>query len=232
MFSRKFLLGLSALLLIIAAMVPAGLASAHERRQVGDLWMVVGWKVEPALNNEPNSLDLRVYRLKPGTDPAAQTAADRLPILGLEKTLKAELSFGDKKTELVVKSRFNDPGAYDGIVVPNTVGDYTFRIYGTIEGTNVDQKFTSADKKFGAIEDTVPISFPAKAQSVNDVLVKLEDLQKSVDANKAAVDALKAAPAAASSESDSDSSANTLAVIALIVGVLGVGVGGYAIVKK
>jgi hypothetical protein len=228
MLSRKSLLGLSAVLILVAAIIPAGLASAHERRQVGDLWMVVGWKTEPALNLQPNSLDLRVYRLKPGTDPAAQTAADRLPVTGLEKTLRAELSFGEQKRELEVTARFNDPGAYDGLVIPNTVGDYTFRIYGAIEGTNIDEKFSSADKKFNAVQDTAPISFPAKAMSVSDIAVQLEDLKKTVDANTAAITGI----GSAESDSDSESGSNTLAIIALIVGALGVGVGGYAVVKK
>ena len=227
MFRRSFLLGLSVALIAVAAILPAGLASAHERRQVGDLWMIVGWKTEPALNNEPNSLDLRVYRLKPGTDPNTQTAADRLPITGLEQTLKAEVLYGEKKKDLTVTARFNDPGAYDGLVLPNTAGDYTFHIFGTVEGTAVDQKFNSADKKFGAIADTASITFPAAPQTAGDALAKIEDLQKSVDANTAAIAKMD------SSSSDSDSgSSNTLAIIALILGALGLGVGGFAVIKK
>ena len=141
-------------------------------------------------------------------------------------------------TEMVtVAVRRIDPGARHSLldvlhgarvrVLPNTAGDYTFHIFGTVEGTAVDQKFNSADKKFGAIADTASITFPAAPQTAGDALAKIEDLQKSVDANTAAIAKM------GSSSSDSDSgSSNTLAIIALILGALGLGVGGFAVIKK
>ena len=39
-------------------------------------------------------------------------------------------------------------------------GDYTFRIYGTIDGTEIDESFTSGPETFGAVEDPAPLQFP------------------------------------------------------------------------
>lgn len=229
-FFRALSVALLTLSLGVIAISPIAGASAHERRQVGDLWMVVGWKAEPALLDEPNALDLRVYRLKEGTDPAAQTAADRIPVLGLDKTLKATVTYGDKqKRDLTLAPRFNDPGAYDGLVFPNAVGDYTFEISGTVEGVTVSQKFTSADGKFGKIEDTKALLYPNSAVTTGELLAKIEDLEKQITD----LEGDHSAPAAsAETEEDDDSSSNTLPIIALVLGLAGLGVGGAAFLKK
>ena len=66
-----------------------------------------------------------------------------LPVEGLEETLKAEVIFGDQTMELPLTARFNTPGAYESVFFPMKPGDYTFRIYGTIDGTEIDESFTS-----------------------------------------------------------------------------------------
>src|SRR5262245_56075990 len=65
----------------ILALLPAT-ALAHERRQVGPYNFVVGWFNEPAIQGEPNSLDLTI------------TDANGNPVEGAEKTLKVAIAFG------------------------------------------------------------------------------------------------------------------------------------------
>jgi hypothetical protein len=39
-------------------------------------------------------------------------------------------------------------------------GDYTFRIFGTIEGTEIDETFSAADGQFSSINPIEDIQFP------------------------------------------------------------------------
>jgi hypothetical protein len=115
-------------------------AAAHERRQVQSFTFVVGWLNEPAYVNLPNAIDLRISR------------ADGTPVTGVEQTLKVEVGAGDKKTEVQLLPRFNTPGAYDGRIVPTATGAYTFRLFGTVEGAQVNETFTAGPNTFGLIE--------------------------------------------------------------------------------
>src|SRR5688572_10238725 len=87
----------------------AAAASAHERREVGDYELAVGFTGEPALVNEPNGLDLRV-QLGHGDDGT--------PVEGLQDTLDAEISFAGETKELELRARFGQPGAYTSDIIP------------------------------------------------------------------------------------------------------------------
>jgi hypothetical protein len=60
--------------IMLLAMAP-GIASAHEKRQVGAFTFVVGFINEPAIVDQPNSIDLTI------------TDASNQPVTGVEKTL-------------------------------------------------------------------------------------------------------------------------------------------------
>lgn len=216
--------GLAALMAVVA-IAPA---AAHERRQVGGLWMVVGWKNEPALLDQPNALDLRVYRLKDGVDPAKQTADDRIPIEGLDKTLKAEVSFsgGGDKMPLTLKPRFRDPGAYDGLAMPTKAGDYTFRVFGAVEGKDVNESFTSGPGTFGTVEDLKPLQFPVKLTPNVDLTARVEKIEAQL--NQAGAKPAASSPVSAAAESDGDADTTLPTVLAVLALVASVGAAGMA----
>src|SRR5207247_9679128 len=97
----------------------SNIALGHERRAVGPYTFVVGWINEPSYVNLLNSLDLTV------TETSGGKAVE-----GLDKTLKADLTFGGSATAqpLALAARFGQPGKYSGYVVPTTFGDYTFHL--------------------------------------------------------------------------------------------------------
>ncbi len=135
-----------------------GFASAHERRTVGKYQMVVGWINEPAYLNDRNSLDLTICNGDCKTENGVVTN----PIKNAQETLKAEVSSnGIAPIALTLSPRFGADGKYNGWVYPTKTGDYTFHIYGTINGDNVDEKFSSGPKTFGTIEE--PLQYPVKA---------------------------------------------------------------------
>ncbi|HEU5432248.1 MAG TPA: hypothetical protein VFU81_11330 [Thermomicrobiales bacterium] len=145
-------------------------ASAHEHRTIanGQINVVVGFRDEPAFAGLKNGLDLTVMKLGPtptaGTPAAASDDGPTgAPVTGLEKTLKAEVLYGDQTMELTLTPRWNTPGAYDGVFFPMKPGDYSFRLYGTIDGAQVDETFTSSPTTFGPVEDPTPLEFPKAA---------------------------------------------------------------------
>jgi hypothetical protein len=143
-------------------------ALGHERRAVGAYTFVVGWINEPSYVNLLNSLDLTV------TETSGGKAVE-----GLEKTLKADLTFGGSTTPqpLTLAARFGLPGKYSGYVMPTKVGDYTFHITGTVGTTNIDEKFESGPGRFGSIESTDPLQYPQKVLSNADLAARLDSIQ-------------------------------------------------------
>lgn len=137
------------LLVLIFSAMTASVASAHGHTEVGDYELVIGFHNEPAYQGEPNGLDLFVTNKKTGEK-----------INGLEDTLKAEISFGGSTKALQLKPQWGQDGAYTAYVLPTKEGDYTWHIFGTIQGTPVDVSMTSSPTTFGSVEAKSTIAFP------------------------------------------------------------------------
>jgi hypothetical protein len=131
-------------------------AAAHDWRDVADgrYQIVIGFLIEPALQNQPNGIDLRV------TDNVETDATGkRKPIEGLEQTLQAEaIAAGDGtvwSVPLVVRDGM--PGKYAGYFTPTEAGQYTFHIFGTIADQAIDERFDSGPGRF---DDVTPADAP------------------------------------------------------------------------
>jgi hypothetical protein len=146
----------------------SNVALGHERRTVGPYTFVVGWINEPSYVGLLNSLDLTV----------TETSGAK-PVEGLDKTLKADVTYGGLTTPqpLTLAARFGQPGKYTGYVMPTKVGEYTFHITGTVGTMNIDEKFTSGPGRFGSIEPTEPLQYPSKVISNDDLAARLDQLQ-------------------------------------------------------
>ena len=165
----RLLAAMAAVAVVVSSFaVNTNVALGHERRTVGPYTFVVGWLNEPAYVNLLNSLDLTV------TETAGAKAVE-----GLDKTLKADLTFGGSATPqpLTIAARFGLPGKYSGYVMPTKVGDYTFHITGTVGTMNIDEKFESGPGRFGAIESTDALQYPQKVTSNADLAAKVDQLQ-------------------------------------------------------
>lgn len=154
----------------ILALLPMT-ASAHEHRDVADgqYTLIVGFLNEPAYSGEINGLDLRVSKADPTATPAADDdEAAGVPVEGLDATLQAEVIYGDQKMALPLSPRYNQPGAYASYFFPTQPGDYSFHIWGTIEGVSIDETFTSGPDTFGPMEDPAPLQFPKPASAAGN----------------------------------------------------------------
>lgn len=153
---RRVVGGVVLAALALAGLTP-GVASAHERRAVGDYTFVVGFLKEPAFEGEPNGIDLRVSR----GDQAIE---------GLEQTLKAEVIVGGQSMPVPLRPRFRQPGAYDGDFVPTRAGSYTFRFTGTVDGQAVDERFESGPGRFNDVQALTPLQFPDKVPTTAELM--------------------------------------------------------------
>ena len=141
-----------------AALLFTMTASAHGRTQVGEYELVIGFHNEPAYQGEPNGLDLFV------TNTATNERVN-----GLEDTLRVEIVHGASKQELTLETQFGQEGAYTAHVLPTEAGDYTWHLWGEIEGTPVDVSMTSSPDTFGAVEPKSLIAFPAAEPTLTEL---------------------------------------------------------------
>jgi hypothetical protein len=147
-------------LAIIAASVGLSFAAptvlGHEERQVAGYDIEVGLIDEPVFVGDRSGLEMFVHK------------GDQ-PVEGLDKTLKATVSYGDRSIELALSPRESDAGAYESVFIPTAAGAYTFHITGTIEAATIDETFTSSPSGFGEVEDVASGQFPAQLPSVVDL---------------------------------------------------------------
>jgi len=195
-------------------------ALAHEHRAVGNYEFVVGWLNEPALAYEPNGLSLRITLFANGVpaEESEEAEAEGQPVEGLEETLEAEIIAGGgaQTRALTLEPAFNDPGHYESVIIPTVPGDYTFRVFGDLEGQEIDESFVSGPETFSVIEDVGELQFPEELPSN-------AELQTEVDA---------LGNGDSSSASSSDDTARILGIIGIIVGVIGLGAGGLAVASR
>ena len=181
-------------------MLTAGPAAAHESREVGDYTFVVGWYDEPAFANQPNGPEVTITKGK--EDPIVK---------GVE--LEVDVIFGEESITYPLEPAFvvgvfGDPGNYNANLFPTRPGTYTFHIYGTVEGREVDEEFTSSEETFSDIEDPAEIAFPAADPNNQQLASRVEE------------------------EADSVSGARTLGLIGIVVGVVALVISGTILARR
>ncbi len=172
---RWLALPASAALLCLLLLLPAT-ASAHEQRDVSNKYhFVVGFLNEPAIQNQMNSIDLTVT-----------TLADKKPVEGADKTLKAEVIVGGNAASmpLPLEARFGLPGKYASYFMPTATGSYTFHIAGTINGDAIEQRFESGPNTFGDVEAIAPLEFPNKLADSADLTSQLAAARSAADSGR------------------------------------------------
>ncbi|HXV65651.1 MAG TPA: hypothetical protein VD731_00285 [Nitrosopumilaceae archaeon] len=110
-------------------------ANAHTVDSVGEYRLEIGWMSEPVVSGQTNGIELYVSSFDPNIPVEEQNFKDG--ITGLEKFLKIELVFEEKKIILPLNSDHNIPGKYYAFVVPTVSGYYQANLLGTIKDTNV-----------------------------------------------------------------------------------------------
>jgi hypothetical protein len=190
---RSVATAFAAVALLVVGFAPS--ASAHVEIDVGDgqYVMEIGFRDEPAFLGQPNAVFVHVERYATGGTE---------PVEGLAATLTAEVTKDGQS--------FSPPlaptgeGSYEAVFVPTALGDYTFRISGTIEDAPVDETVTSGPSTFNSVEPLSAIEFPATE-----------------------ADAAQVQESLASAQSDA-ATARTLAIAGIAAGLLGLIVAAVA----
>ncbi len=161
--TRKFLRLIFTFLGILALGLLVTSASAHGSTRVGDYQIEIGFLNEPAIQDQPNGLDLRVTN-----------AVNNKPVAGLENTLQAELIFGASKRTLRIEPVEGQDGAYTAFFIPTRTGDYTWHIFGKIENTATDISMTSSPTTFASVDPQANYSFPGREPSLDELRAELQ----------------------------------------------------------
>jgi hypothetical protein len=193
--TRLLALPLGGALLAVSLLLP-GVASAHEQRDVGSYHFVVGFLNEPSIVDQMNGLDLTIT-----------TTADKKPVEGAEKTLKAEVIVGGnaKVMPLPLAARFGMPGKYAAYFMPTAAGAYIFHISGTINGDTVDQRFESGPGRFDDVQPLAPLQFPRKLADPADLQAQLASARSAASQGRA------------------------LGIAGVVLGLIGLAAGGVAL---
>lgn len=124
---RAGVLAVMALLALSLAGSAAARPLAHERIVSGDYAFTLGWLDEPPIVGLKNAALLELA-----------TASDDQPVTGAEATLSAQIEFGGKTKELILRPLEDAPGSYAADFIPTRRGTYTLKIGGTINGQAVE----------------------------------------------------------------------------------------------
>ena len=161
----------SVLMIGIAA---ATTASAHDKKAVGPVHLVIGWGTEPAVSGSRNSIDVDVV------DSAGKPAADATGQWSVQVT------FGDQNVLLPLLPSGDRPGRYRAWIVPTRAGSYTFRVSGTVKGQSIETSSTCSSTTFDCVVDGTDMQFPAKdpspAQLADRLNRSLPRAERAIDA--------------------------------------------------
>jgi hypothetical protein len=174
-------------------------AAAHVDVDIADgqYVMEVGFRDEPALQGQRNAVFISVEKYATGGTE---------PVDGLAGTLQAEVS-RDGLTKTLPFVPMGD-GQYEAPFIPTATGDYTFRVFGEVEGNAVDESVTSGPQTFNSVDPLTSYEFPPAADATNPVQAELLAAQDAV------------------------TQARLLAIASLVVGVIALIVAAVAITRN
>ncbi len=212
---------------LLALATSFAVASAHYVFTAGKYRVAIGWQFEPSSGSDTyigaqNAIQVFV-------DVASADNPRGTPV----STLNQDCTHPDFQVTVTVGSTTSSPfcpalvydsdtgngrlDEYDYPVIPTVVGTYTFHIFGTINGTPIDQKVTSGPTTFDSIADASSVEFPVAVPAAAAVATKVD----AVDQRAAtALASAQSAATAATNARNSASSATLLAIIAIIVAVM------------
>jgi len=204
---------------------PTRPASAHQHRHVNGFDTTVGWSEEPAYSGFKNAVVFIIEGSAGEGDHADEGSdehAEGTPIEDAE--LEVEVFFGagmagESIGPMELAAAFGSPGEYRAFLVPTRPGTYTFHVFGTAGGQEIDEVYTSGEAganeesegTFNDMQNPTDVQFPERDLTGGEVTERLDRLD---------------ARLAASTGTD------TMTVLALILAGIGLLVAGIAVARK
>ena len=153
------------LVVLFAVGAAAARERAHERIVSGDYAFVLGWLEEPPVVGLKNAALVEVT-----------TAQDDQPVAGAEGTLTAQIVYGGKSKELLLRPLADRPGVYVGDFIPTRRGTYTLKLGGAVNGQPID--VSNEIEEVGSLDN---LTFP---EPQADVAKSLEALQSELSTTR------------------------------------------------
>ena len=137
---KSTMIGTIAFGLLVTSLVTIQSALAHENRlyNIGgkDYWIAVGSINEPVYVDDKSGAEAFISLADPN-DLLNSDANGTTKVEGLEKTIKFEVSAGDKKKQLEIDPAWEDPGHYVTTFYPTVETTYSYRLFGSINNVTV-----------------------------------------------------------------------------------------------
>lgn len=195
-----------------AALSTTSVANAHESRTVGKYRFVVGFNVEPAFSGQVNGTQLTITN--------SETSE---PVLNAHQTLKVEVTQGTTKKEMAMTAVSATPGRYVATFIPTKEGQYIFRYFGELEGTQINETFTSGPGRFSDVQAESAIQFPpVTALPAADTSAQTAQLQRQVSGLETSLREAQ----------DAANSARMIGFGGIVAGVIGIALAAVAFARK
>ena len=199
-------------IMMASSLLVISTAYGHEGRlySIGgkDYWITVGSINEPVFVDDKSGAEAFISLADP-SDPLNSDANGTKNVEGLEKTIKFEISAGDKKKELVVEPAWRDPGHYEATFYPTIETTYKYKLLGIINNVSVSLDYQcvpggvqegaqeNATEQisegvtlkaqrggFGCPASRADVGFPEPYVSDNELVSMIKELQKSQNSTK------------------------------------------------
>lgn len=176
------------MLIGIIFLVNAPSAFAHTHRVVTingqQVEFVVGWVVEPPYVGEINHVDFWAHNIN-ATCPQG-TVSTSCPVYGLDQSLQVQVITGGQSQTLTFSPNLSNDvpplfyGEYTADIEPTVAGSYSFRIFGNVQGTPVNETFTCGPDTFECVNSPSDVQFPQQIPSGHDMQIGLSNMQSQV----------------------------------------------------
>gem|GEM_PF-157321 len=120
---------------------------AHETFSIGNLSIAPGWKVEPSLINQLNSIEINVTR----NEGEGNSVAVRNAFSNLDASIKS----GGLTRPLDFEPLEESAGLYRAMILPTQVGSYSIVLIGSIDSQTINSELRIED-----VDDTAKFAFP------------------------------------------------------------------------
>jgi len=228
----KAMIGLSAVVIfvciILLASVPSAWAHTHRVLTIDgqQVEFVVGWVVEPAYAGEINAVDFWAHYIN-GTCPQG-TVSTSCPVYGLDQSLRVAVTLGEQSQTLSFSPNLSNDvpplfyGEYTASIEPTVPGTVSFRIFGNIGGTAVNETFVCGPTTYECVDPATEIQFPQQNASGSDLQTALSNAQSQIANLQSQVLQMQS----------TIQTAYTVAVVGVAVGIVGIAAGALAIISS
>jgi hypothetical protein len=201
--SRSILRASTALILLALLITPLS-AFAHEEVEAGNYVFEIGWMNEPVIVGQPNGLYLFITPKAESEHTEGEEDHHAAEgVTGAESTLKFTIEYGSISQSYDLRPVRDQAGVYTADLIPTREGQYTFRFSGAINDEAVDVTFEPEE-----VESADKLAFPEPVSSPADLAAQLAVAQAQA------------------------STAQLIAIVGVVLGAIGGGIGVYALMKK